>query len=170
MRITDYYSSIQVQKVPHKTYDRGLLDFLKGSHIQCVNSQVSWEEAIHISAQPLLDDGSISNDYVNAIINDQKNKGLYMFLADDLVLAHSAIENGVNRLDVSMCTFKEPVPFLNGQNARIILVLCAEDKTKHIHVLNDMLNIFSKKKSIDQIASLNSPAEIYSYIDKHIEK
>lgn len=168
--LQDYYSSIQVQKVPHKTYDRGLLDFLKGSHIQCVNSQVSWEEAIHISAQPLLDDGSISNDYVNAIINDQKNKGLYMFLADDLVLAHSAIENGVNRLDVSMCTFKEPVPFLNGQNARIILVLCAEDKTKHIHVLNDMLNIFSKKKSIDQIASLNSPAEIYSYIDKHIEK
>lgn len=168
--LQDYYSSIQVQKVPHKTYDRGLLDFLKGSHIQCVNSQVSWEEAIHISAQPLLDDGSISNDYVNAIINDQKNKGLYMFLADDLVLAHSAIENGVNRLDVSMCTFKEPVPFLNGQNARIILVLCAEDKTKHIHVLNDMLNIFSKKKSIDQIASLNSSAEIYSYIDKHIEK
>lgn len=168
--LQDYYSSIQVQKVPHKTYDRGLLDFLKVSHIQCVNSKVSWEEAIHISAQPLLDDGSISNDYVNAIINDQKNKGLYMFLADDLVLAHSAIENGVNRLDVSMCTFKEPVPFLNGQNARIILVLCAEDKTKHIHVLNDMLNIFSKKKSIDQIASLNSPAEIYSYIDKHIEK
>ena len=168
--LQDYYSSIQVQKVPHKTYDRGLLDFLKGSHIQCVESKVSWEEAIHISAQPLLDDGSISNDYVNAIINDQKNKGLYMFLADDLVLAHSAIENGVNRLDVSMCTFKEPVPFLNGQSARIILVLCAEDKTKHIHVLNDMLNIFSKKKSIDQIASLNSPAEIYSYIDKHIEK
>ena len=93
-----------------------------------------------------------------------------MFLADNLVLAHSAIENGVNRLDVSMCTFKEPVSFLNGQNARIILVLCAEDKTKHIHVLNDMLNIFSKKKSIDQIANLNSPAEIYSYIDKHIEK
>ena len=93
--------------------------------IQCVESKVSWEKAIQISAKPLLDDGSISHDYVNAIINDQKNKGLYMFLADNLVLAHSAIENGVNRLDVSMCTFKEPVSFLNGQNARIILVLCA---------------------------------------------
>lgn len=168
--LQDYYSSIQIHKAPHKTYDRGLLDFLKDSHIQCVNSQVSWEEAIQISAQPLLDDGSISNDYVNAIINDQKNKGLYMFLADDLVLAHSAIENGVNRLDVSMCTFKEPVSFLNGKKAKIIIVLCAEDKTKHIHVLNDVLNIFSKKKSIDQITSLSTPAEIYAYIDKHIEK
>ena len=96
--------------------------------------------------------------------------GLYMFLADDLVLAHSAIENGVNRLDVSMCTFKEPVSFLNGKKAKIIIVLCAEDKTKHIHVLNDVLNIFSKKKSIDQITSLSTPAEIYAYIDKHIEK
>ena len=143
--LQDYYSSIQIHKAPHKTYDRGLLDFLKDSHIQCVNSQVSWEEAIQISAQPLLDDGSISNDYINAIINAQRNKGLYMFLADDLVLAHSAIENGVNRLDVSMCTFKEPVSFLNGKKAKIIIVLCAEDKTKHIHVLNDVLNIFSKK-------------------------
>lgn len=168
--LQDYYSSIQIHKAPHKTYDRGLLDFLKDSHIQCVNSQVSWEEAIQISAQPLLDDGSISNDYINAIINDQRNKGLYMFLADDLVLAHSAIENGVNRLDVSMCTFKEPVSFLNGKKAKIIIVLCAEDKTKHIHVLNDVLNIFSKKKSIDQITSLSTPAEIYAYIDKHIEK
>ena len=73
-------------------------------------------------------------------------------------------------LDVSMCTFKEPVSFLNGKKAKIIIVLCAEDKTKHIHVLNDMLNIFSKKKSTDQITSLSTPAEIYAYIDKHIEK
>lgn len=28
----------------------------------------------------------------------------------------------------------------------------------------------SKKKSIDQITSLSTPAEIYAYIDKHIEK
>ena len=30
--------------------------------------------------------------------------------------------------------------------------------------------VFSKKKSIDQITSLSTPAEIYAYIDKHIEK
>lgn len=101
---------------------------MKDSHIQCVNSQVSWEEAIQISAQPLLDDGSISNDYINAIINDQRNKGLYMFLADDLVLAHSAIENGVNRLDVSMCTFKEPVSFLNGKRLKLLLFFVLKTK------------------------------------------
>ena len=48
-----------------------------------------------------------------------------MFLADDLVLAHSAIENGVHHVDVSLCTFKKPVRFLNGKYARIILVLAA---------------------------------------------
>ena len=69
-----------------------------------------------------------------------------MFLADDLVLAHSAIENGVHHVDVSLCTFKKPVRFLNGKYARIILVLAAEDQTKHIRILNDVLDIFSKKK------------------------
>lgn len=168
--LQEYYSSIQVQKAPHRTYGQSLLHFLKDHHIQCVNHEVTWKEAIQISAQPLLDDNSITQDYIHAIINDQENKGLYMFLADDLVLAHSAIENGVNKLDVSLCTFKKPVSFLNGQSAKIIIVLCAEDKTKHIRVLKDVLNIFSKKKSIDQIANLSTPQEIYEYIDYHIEK
>ena len=111
----------------------------------------------------------ISRRCVNAIINDQKYKGLYMFLADDLVLAHSAIENGVHHVDVSLCTFKKPVRFLNGNYARIILVLAAEDQTKHIRILNDVLDIFSKKKSIDQIVDLDSPLEISHYIATHID-
>ena len=69
-----------------------------------------------------------------------------MFLADGLVLAHAAIEKGVKQLDVALCTFKHPVTFLNGKQARIIIVLCAEDQTKHIRILNDVLNIFSKKE------------------------
>ena len=113
---------------------------------------------------------SITQEYVEAIVADQRNRGLMMFLADGLVLAHAAIEKGVKQLDVSLCTFKHPVTFLNGKQARIIIVLCAEDQTKHIRILNDVLNIFSKKKSIEQLAALESSEDIQSYIRAHTQE
>lgn len=167
--LQEYYSSIQIPKVPHRNFGQNLSYYLVPSHIQVNHQDISWEQALRISCQPLIDDQSITQRYIEAIIEDQKNKGLYMFLADDLVLAHSAIENGVRRVDVSLCTFKKPVQFLNGKTARIIIVLAAEDQTKHIRILNDVLNIFSKKKSIEQIVDLDSPTAIYHYISAHIE-
>lgn len=101
---------------------------------------------MRLSCRPLLMEDSITQEYVEAIVADQRNRGLMMFLADGLVLAHAAIEKGVKQLDVSLCTFKHPVTFLNGKQARIIIVLCAEDQTKHIRILNDVLNIFSKRR------------------------
>lgn len=168
--LQEYYSSIQVQKVHTKRHGNSLINFLTPNHILCIHQIVDWEQAIRISCQPLIDEDSITEKYVQSIINDQKEKGLHMFLADDLVLAHSAIENGVKQLDVSLATFKKPIYFPNGKAARIIIVLCAEDKTKHFGILNDVLEIFSKKKSIEQIVNLDSPEAIHRYIENSINK
>ena len=168
--LREYYSNIQMPKVAHRDFGQNLAYYLSQNHIQVCRDMMDWQEAIRLSCKPLIDSGAISPAYQEAIIEDQSTKGLYMFLADDLMLAHSAIENGVYHVGVSLTTFKKPVQFLNGKTARIILVLAAEDQTKHIRVLNDVLNIFSKKKSIDQIVSLNTPAQIASYIEKYIEE
>lgn len=69
-----------------------------------------------------------------------------------------------------MPPFKKPIYFPNGKAARIIIVLCAEDKTKHFGILNDVLEIFSKKKSIEQIVNLDSPEAIHRYIENSINK
>lgn len=167
--LQNYYASMQSHVVPHHNYGHNLLYYLKLSHIKQYGEECDWEEAIRYSCTPLLEDESISQEYVEAILEDQKQRGLMMFLADGLVLAHAAIEKGVRKLDVSMCTFKHPVTFLNGKQARIIIVLCAEDQRKHIHILNDVLNIFSKKKSIEQIAALTSSKEIQTYIQTHTQ-
>lgn len=162
--LQDYYSSVQISKVPHRSYGAALDYYLKPSHIQIQRNACDWEQAIRFSCQPLLDDDSITEEYVEAIIADQKERGLMMFLADGLVLAHAAIEKGVRHLDVALATFKKPVMFLNNKQAHIIIVLCAEDQSKHIRILNDVLNIFSKKKSIDHLQALESGEEIRSYI------
>ena len=168
--LQDYYSSIQIRTVPHRNFGQNLVYYLKPSHIQICREDCDWEEALRLSCRPLLMEDSITQEYVEAIVEDQRNRGLMMFLADGLVLAHAAIEKGVKQLDVALCTFKHPVTFLNGKQARIIIVLCAEDQTKHIRILNDVLNIFSKKKSIEQLAALESSEDIQSYIRAHTQE
>lgn len=168
--LQDYYSSIQIHTVPHRNFGQNLVHYLKPSHIQICKEECDWEGALRLATQPLLLEDSITQEYVEAIVNDQRERGLMMFLADGLVLAHAAIEKGVKQLDVALCTFKHPVTFLNKKQARIIIVLCAEDQTKHIRILNDVLNIFSKKKSIEQLAALDTSSEIQAYIRDHTQE
>ncbi len=168
--LQDYYTSIQIRNVPHRNYGQSLVYYLKATHIQICKETYDWEKALRFSCRPLLIDDSITEEYIEAIIYDQKHRGLMMFLADGLVLAHAAIEKGVKQLDVAITTFKEPVTFLNGKQARIVIVLCAEDQTKHIRILNDVLNIFSKKKSIDYLVGMEDKEEIREYIRKYAEE
>lgn len=139
------------------------MHYLQLSHIQICQEAVEWKDALITSCQPLLDNGSITQEYIDAILYDQKERHLYMFLSEGLVLAHSSIDKGVNDIDVALTTFKEPVLFNNGRQAQIIIGMCATDQTKHIHILNDIIEIFSKKKFLEKLANMNTTAEIYQY-------
>ena len=165
--LNDYYSGVQIHKVPHRNFGRELTHYLNKGHIMICREECDWKEAITMSCKPLLDDRSIDQNYIDSILYDQMHRGLSMFLADEIVLAHSAIENGVHKLDVAMTLFRYPVTFLNGQKARIIIALCAEDQTKHIRILKDVLNIFSKKKNIDHLISLQTTKEVYEYLKSY---
>ena len=160
----EYYSKLQIPSVPSRNYGKQLYSYLGNDHIQIYTEHYDWKEAIQLSCQPLLNAGSIDSQYIDAILSDQEQKGLSMFLADGLVLAHAAIDKGVHHLDVALTTFQQPVIFPNGQKAQIIIALCAEDQTKHIRILKDVLDIFFKKKNKDHLISLSDPKEVYAYL------
>lgn len=167
--IQSYYSQTHIQQAPKNNYGLGLLHYLQLSHIQICDEEMDWDEALELSCQPLLEEGSITQQYIDAILQDQKEKQLYMFLADGLVLAHSSAENGVNNIDVALTTFKHPVSFINGRQAKIIIGMCATDQTKHISILNDIIEIFSKKKALDQLTNMHSAYDIYNYIERNLK-
>ena len=66
---------------------------------------------------------------------------------DGLVLAHSKSEHGVKKVDAAMTVFNEPVTWENGKFVRVIVTIAAEDQTRHIRILNDILDVFSKKEA-----------------------
>lgn len=167
--VTSYYSHYQVQQVPKKDYGLGLLHYLRPSHIQICDEEMEWDEALELSCQPLLINDSVTQEYIDSILYDQKENGLYMFLSEGLVLAHTSPDKGVKNIDVALTTFQHPIEFLNGRQANIIIGICAVDQTKHIRILNDIIAVFSKKKSIDVLTQMHSPFEVYDYIDKSLK-
>lgn len=161
------FSDKNINTLPQKGYGEGLLYYLNPGHIQVVENEVDWEQAIHISASSLLMDDVITQSYIDSIIRNQKN-GYHMFLNSDIVLAHSSINDGVKKLGISMATFKKTVPFLNEKQATIIITLAAENQTEHIQVLNDILKIFQKKKNIQKITDFNKSIDIYSFLQNEL--
>ena len=67
-----------------------------------------------------------------------------------------------------MTVFSEPVTWENGKFVHIIVTIAAEDQTRHIRILNDILDVFSKKRSLEQISALGSSSEVRSYLQKQL--
>ena len=167
--IAGCFSTLKVPEAPRTDYGAGILQYLQPSHIQVVASGTDWKDALVLSCRPLLLDDSITQDYVDAILEEQTQQHHYMFLTDGLVLAHSKSEHGVKKVDAAMTVFKEPVIWENGRPVSIIVSIAAEDQTRHIRILGDILDIFSNKKSLGQLSALGSPSEIREYLQRRLD-
>ena len=167
--IHNYFRSLGNPELPKENYGFGLMSFLTASHIQYIGKSMDWEEAIRLSCYPLLIDDSITEHYVDAIVTAQREKQHYMFLMEGLVLAHAQTEEGVKKVDVAMTICREPVIMGNKKAARVIIALAAEDQTKHIQILNDILELFSRAEAIPALCHKETLPEVLDYISNSLE-
>ena len=56
---------------------------------------MSWEEAIRLTAQPLLTKGKIKESYIQAMIDKVKEYGPFINIGEYLALPHARPEEGV---------------------------------------------------------------------------
>lgn len=161
-----YISSQKIQTI-EKKYDTtyGILHYLKQETIHIFEEKYSWQEAIAVTAKPLLEKKVIKQCYVDAIINRTLELGPCMFITDEVVLAHAKIEEGSLELGVSLAKFNQPVYFDNQRKASIILVLSAKDQTSHIKVLNDIMEIFHDYLHIQAIKETMDTTRIHQYLE-----
>jgi mannitol/fructose-specific phosphotransferase system IIA component (Ntr-type) len=167
--IAGCFTALKVPEAPRTDFGEGIMQYLLPSHIQIIPDKTDWKEALVQSCRPLLLGDSITKEYVDAILEEQTQQHHYMFLTDGLVLAHSKSEHGVKKVDAAITVFKEPVTWENGKMVHIIVSIAAADQTRHIRILNDILDIFSNKKSLEQIPALGSPSEVREYLQRRLD-
>ena len=147
----------------------GILDCLSTEKISVTDEQFTWPDAIYFSGESLIRDGSIVEKYLDAIISQTMYYGTYMFINNEVMLAHAKPQDGVNKLDLSLTIFKTPVVFNETRAAKIIFVLCAEDNERHLKIMNELLKLASTDENLSRLSAANSADEILSLLKEILQ-
>lgn len=130
-----------------------------------------WRDAVRKAGQLLIDDGSITEEYVDGAIENVKELGPYIVITKGIALPHATNKVGVNRTAMSLITLKNPVNFGNKNNDPVdtVFMLATTDSTSHLGALQDLseflgdeefLNILRHDTTIEKILAFIATNEI----------
>lgn len=134
--------------------ENNLEDLLNRSLMQNTKETLTWEEAIELASQPLLNQEYISEAYIEAMISKVKEIGPYIVLAPLVAIPHARPEDGANKLGISLLRSKEPINFdFEGEikPVKLIFVLSAVNNTSHLEVLEELSYLLEDQKNIDSM-------------------
>lgn len=138
------------------------------NRVNIVDNVKDWEAAIRTAAQPLIDDMSITNNYVEAMINNVKKFGTYIVVAPKVAMPHSRPEDGVNKNCLALLKINEGVFFGDEtdeeEKVYFIFVLGAVDNESHIETLTQLMDIIDDEDKIEDMAKAKSVNEIMELI------
>ncbi len=152
-----------------------LLDLLTIDFVQQAESAKSWQEAIKLAAQPLLNHQYILPSYIDGMIDSVNQLGAYIVLAPKVAVPHASPEYGVNQLGFSLLQLRQPVDFdikkegdLDKQ-VQLIFVLAAVDSTAHLKALQQLAMVL-EDEVVEAIIQAQSKRDILEIIQQTIEK
>ncbi|MDE6845778.1 MAG: BglG family transcription antiterminator [Lachnospiraceae bacterium] len=147
----------------------GILERLSMSKVIIRADEVKWQDSIYLTGKCLVQSGSIEERYLDIIISQTMYYGPYMFITDEIMLAHAKPEDGVNKMDISMAVFQNPVAFPKGKKAKIIFLLGAEDHEKHLKILNDILKIAEDTDRVKRLTQIDTCEEVFEVLRNILE-
>ncbi|REJ07545.1 BglG family transcription antiterminator [Halobacillus trueperi] len=143
-----------------------LEDFIQMDHITVRRSVDSWEEALRIASEPLVQKGYVEERYVETMVH-QMVRDPYIIIAPHFAIPHAAPEDGVNRAGMSLLKVKEGVSFNPDETVHVIVVIAAEDKKKHMHGLMQLMNLASSDLDRNRLMQMEETKEIHELIQSY---
>jgi mannitol operon transcriptional antiterminator len=146
-----------------------LKDLLTKHCIQFVEEAGDWKEAIALAAKPLLDSGCITNEYIQAMIDNVMTLGPYIVIAPGVALPHARPEQGVKKIGMSFLQIKNGCLFSEKEEHRVyvLIVLAAIDNETHLKALSQLAKLLSDKESMRILFAANSAEEVLSLVEAY---
>ena len=146
-----------------------LKEIVEAGHYLFVDSFESWQDSIYGSAAPLLEDGTLENAYLDAIIQNVNEYGPYFIILPDVAMPHSTLGGvGVNKNAIGFCKCKEPVVFDpndESKNARLFFTLAAVDNEEHLQNMVKLSEMLLKDGIVEDLLAAETKEDLLD-IDK----
>ena len=129
-------------------------DILTDHNIQITSEAMDWKESIRFGARPLLNEGAITENYIDEMIHSVEEYGPYIVLAPHMALAHARPEDGAKKLGLSLTVFQEPVSFGESDDQQVSVMFClsAIDSFSHLNIMKSLVNLIRATNKIEKLS------------------
>lgn len=135
-----------------------LAKWLNNEKVQYVEHVADWQDAIAIAGRPLLKEGVISQDYIDAIIRQKEEIGPFFVIAPQIAMPHARPEEGAHKLGLSIVLLGTPVNFDSEENdpVKAIFMFSAPDSNSHIEMISQLADVLSDENIMARLFNANS--------------
>ncbi len=143
-----------------------LSELLNEESIRLDITCTDWKDSVKKSGEVLIRKGDITEDYVQAVIDNVTEAGPYIVIAKGVALPHATNKVGV--LHTSMCFVRlaEPVNFGNKSNdpVKYIFMLATIDSDSHLGALQDLAEFLDREEFMSVLDKAETPSDVIEYI------
>lgn len=143
-----------------------LQTIVEKKHYRFEDSVPSWQEAVQLSAESLVADGSVDADYYKQIVDCISKYGPYVVFEHNVAMPHSQ-ENasGVHKTGIGFMRVKEPVSFGKDEDgeekfANLFFTIAACNPDEHLNNIQQLMDVFCNEPLLDALMEANSPEDI----------
>lgn len=145
-----------------------LKTLLNLNSISFSESASSWQEAIRKAGAILMKNGSVSEEYIEDMIEVINKNGSYMIMNNKIAFPHARASQGVFKTDMSLVRFDTPIEFPGNKIVRIILCFSSRDQKEHMDALNDFITLIERKNILDKI-EYSTQSEVLQIINENTD-
>lgn len=146
-----------------------LRDSLAQNHAIRLQAQAnSWQEAVKIGVDLLVDAGVVEPRYYQAILDGVERFGPYFVIAPGLAMPHGRPEDGVIKTGFALVTLKEPLAFNHEDNdpVDILITMAAVDAHTHQEVgIMQIVNLFDDEANFGRLRACRTRQDVLDLID-----
>lgn len=129
-----------------------------------------WEDAIRASYQPLINDSTVNEEYIDAVIKCVNTYGPYIVIAPNIAMPHSTESAvGCNGTAISFMKVHDEVDFDPNdpdKKASLFFSLAAKDHEKHIENITQLMETLMNEELVDALLKIDTIEEFRKIAEK----
>jgi PTS system ascorbate-specific IIA component len=129
----------------------------------CEKTPETWQKAIELSCQTLIEKKLITQQYVDEIITCVQKYGPYIVIVPGVAMPHSSQDSeGVLGTAISFTKMPQDVVFEEGneeKNARLFFTLAAKNSEEHVENISKLSEMLMTEGLIEALLAVESMAD-----------
>ena len=142
-------------------------EIIKKDNIKFTDLKLDWKKALYLSAKPLLDDGSIKEDFIENIIKNIEKNGPYINVGKGIAIAHTKDSSFVNEDSLSLLRLSCPITIGEDKGSPIynLFTLATTGNENHLRYLSSLTKNLSNASTLKEFEDATSRSHIYKLLN-----